>query len=78
MSVIVTCLTCTHATATDKINRERNASLRAMAKLGYVNCTLTPGRAGFRAFDHRCHTFNPLDADAAAKRLQWRAQQATA
>lgn len=72
----MTCLTCTHSAGRDSADAERDRTLRAMADLGLINCTLSPMRASFRAFDSQCGAFKPLDARAAQARIEWRASRA--
>ena len=67
----MTCLTRHHSALRDKTDEKRDGALRAMARLGWVNCGDSPGRALFKPFAGRCEKFCPLEPDAARRRQEW-------
>lgn len=67
----VCCLTCHHSTLRDQGDEKRDRSLRAMARLGWVNCGDSPGRSLFKPFAGMCEKFAPLEPEAARRRQEW-------
>lgn len=65
------CLTCKHGAIGDQADAERNRTLRAFAKMGMVNCLLSPARASFRSMRHCCGAFVAGPEEVTAARVEW-------
>ena len=66
----VTCCSCRHAAARDHTNPQRDATLKAMAKRGMLNCLKSNCRASFQdaTRERDCDLFEATDKTTADKR----------
>ena len=66
-----TCLTCANADLRDPTDKERDRSLKAMAKAGMACCTLSFCRATFYSFKHVCEDWAPAGQSVVDGRIKW-------
>lgn len=66
-----TCTTCIHGALKDATNAKRDESLRRMARVGFVNCTDSPGRADFHSIHHVCERFKAVPQEISQARIKW-------
>lgn len=67
----MTCLVCQRATVRDRVDAQRNETLGAFARMGFVNCTDSEHRATFRPFKSICRNFAATDEETAEKRRRF-------
>jgi hypothetical protein len=69
------CLTCHHAALRDKHDAERDAALRRMASLGFLNCTASAQRASFHPVNNVCKHWVRAAEEIVDARREWAAKK---
>lgn len=67
----MTCLTCQHAALRSPDDPKRDAAVKAMARCGYANCTLSVFGASFHPLGHTCISWIAAPAEVVEARQVW-------
>lgn len=71
---MTTCIACFHGAMRDGADADRDKALRRMALQGFINCTISPLRATFRAFGGSCAKWAATTPEALRARQEWAAK----
>lgn len=65
------CIDCAHGSLRDAHKPDRDRTLKAMAKRGFVNCGRSDHGASFHPAEHECSGWAALPVEAASARRDW-------